>query len=96
MLIPIVRTRQNGAALVPDYLLWIREADTEEAIQHLACEDGSMPDIGNLQVLYQLEGLGPVGARVSGDCRLGVTLGPVLHVAGLGWSAAVEASATPF
>ena len=63
------------------------EADPQQAVQHLAREFGSVPDVGDLEARHQFEGFGPVGARVAGDRRLGVALGPVLHVAGLGGSA---------
>ena len=97
MLIPVVRARENRPALVPDDLLRIQKADPQQAVEHFAREDGRVPDVGDLKTRHQFEGLRPVGARVAGDGRFGVALGPVLHVAGLGGPAAVQPGAvTPF
>ena len=73
------------------------EPDAQEAVQHLPRKLRGVPDIGDLEARHQFERLGPVGPRVSGDGGFGVALGPVLHVAGLGRAAAVQARAVaPF
>src|SRR5579872_1327208 len=85
VLIPVVRAREHRAPFVPDDLLWVEEADPKEPVQHLAGKDGCVPYVRNLQTRHQFEGLGPIGARVSGDGRFRVALGAVLHIAGFGW-----------
>ncbi len=82
---------------VPDDLLVVEEADPQQAVRDLAGELRGVPDVGDLQARDEFEGFRPIGARVPGDGRLGVALGPVLHVAGLGGPAAVQAGAiAPF
>src|SRR5216684_420699 len=60
VLIPVVRSRQHDAALVPDDLLRIKESDAKQPVQNFAREQGSMPHVGNLDAWYEREGLGPV------------------------------------
>ena len=66
--------REHGPAFVPDDLLGIEKADAEQAIQHLAGEDGRMPHVRDLQTRHQFKGLGPIGARVPRDRCFGVAL----------------------
>ena len=97
MLKPVVRPREHRPALVPDDLLGVQEADAQQAVENLAREHRGVPDVSDLQARHQFEGLRPVGARVAGDRRFGVALGAVLHVAGFGGPAAVQAGAVaPF
>ena len=97
MLIPVVRPREDRPALVPDDLLGVEEADPQQAVQHFAREHRCVPDVGDLEARHQFEGFGPIGAGVAGDGGFGVALGALLHVAGLGRPAAVQAGAiAPF
>ena len=54
-----------------------------------------MPDVGDLETRHQFKSIRPVGARVAGDRRFGVARRPMLHVAGLGRSAAVQPRPIP-
>ena len=82
MLIPIMGSREHRAALVPDDLLRVQQADPQKAVQNFAREDGRVPDVYNLLARHQFEGFRPIGARVPRDGRLGVAFGTVLHIAG--------------
>ena len=93
MLKPVVRPREDRPALVPDDLLVVQEADPQQAVEHLAREHRGVPDVSDLEARHQFECFGPVGPGVAGDRGLGVALGPLLHVAGLGRPAAVQAGA---
>ena len=94
MLIPIVRPREHRPALVPDDLLGVEEANPHKAIEHFACEDGCVPDVGDLDTRYQLKSFRPVGARFSGD-GFRVALRALLHVAGLVLATTVQPGAIP-
>ena len=97
MLKPVVRPREHRPPFVPDDLLVMQEADPQQAVEHFARELRCVPDVRDLEARHQFEGFGPVGARVAGDRGFGVALGPVLHVAGFGGPAAVQAGAVaPF
>ena len=91
MLKPVERPREHRPPLVPDNLLMMLEADPQKAVQHLAREHRCMPDVSDLETRDQFERLRPVGARVAGDRGFGVPLGALLHVAGLGRAASVQA-----
>jgi hypothetical protein len=60
-----VRARQHGTTLVPNDLLRIKESDAKQSIQHLAREQGSVPDVGNLNTWRQRKGLRPIRPGVS-------------------------------
>src|SRR5579864_5762554 len=83
MLEPVVRSREDGAAFIPDNLLVMQEPDAQQAVQNLAREFAGVPDVGHLETGNEREGFRPVSPRISGDGRFGVALRPVLHVAGL-------------
>src|ERR1022692_81029 len=93
MLVPVVRAGENRPAFVPDNLLRVQESDAFQPIEHFPGEDRSVPDVSDLKAGYQFKGAGPVGARVAGNRRLRMSLGPMFHVTCLGRPAAVEASA---
>src|SRR4051812_39646552 len=82
---PIERARQNGAPLVPDNLLWVQEANPEQAVQDFPRKCAGVPNVRYLKAWHQLKRFGPVGTRVSGDRGLSVPLGAVLQIAWLGW-----------
>ena len=65
------------------------------SIEDFAGEDGRVPHIRHFDARHQLEGFRPIGARVRGNFRFGVTLSALFHVAGLGRPAAVQAGAVP-
>ncbi len=71
------------------------EADPEQPGHHFARKLRGVPDVADLQVGEKRENLGPIGTGVTGYRRLGVALGPVLHVAGFRGYAAVQAGAIP-
>src|SRR5260370_4824529 len=89
---PGVRAREHCPALVPDDLLVVQEADAQQAIKNLASELRSVPDVRHLETRNQREGFGPIGARVTGDRRLRVTFGALLHLARLSGPMAVQPS----
>src|SRR5260370_10470945 len=56
-----------------------------------------MPDVRDLETRDKFKGLGPIRPRVPRDGGFGVPLRALLHVAGLGRAAAVQAGAiAPF
>ena len=54
---------------------------------------GSVPDVRDLEARHQFESFGPIRPGVAGDGGFGVALRALLHVAGLGRAAAVQAGA---
>src|SRR5215831_7792020 len=48
MLIPVMSPSKDRPALVPDDLLWIEETNAEQPVQHFACIDTGVPDVGDL------------------------------------------------
>src|ERR1035441_10521300 len=62
MLKPVQRSCEHRALLVPDDLLVVDEADTQEPREHLACELGGVPDVADLQEREKREGFRPIGA----------------------------------
>src|SRR5688500_4148409 len=95
MLIPVMRSRQNDATLVPDDLLRIKKSDAKQSVQNLARVQTSMPDVADPNARHEREGLGPIRPRVAGDGCFGVARGALLHVTGLGGAAAIQAGAIP-
>src|SRR4030095_2919833 len=97
MLEPVGGPGEDGPAFVPDDLLVMQESDPEQAVEDLPGEFRGMPDVGDLQTWHELEGFRPVRTSITTDRGLVVACCPVLHVAALGGSAAVQAGAiTPF
>ena len=92
---PVMRSREHRAALVPNDLLMVQEADAKQAIEHLARKFAGVPDVADLEVWDERERFRPIGASVTGDARARVPLGPALHIARLGGPMAVEPSAVP-
>src|ERR1019366_4276982 len=90
VLIPVVGSGEHNPALVPNDLLGIEEADPQQTIQHLPCEDRGVPNVGGLQTSHELERCRPVGTSVRGNGGIGVALGALLHVAGLRGPASVQ------
>src|SRR5678815_1910112 len=72
MLVPVVRSRQNDATLVPNDLLRIEESYPKQSIEHLARVNRSMPDIHHGEARNKLESLRPVGPSVARDGGFGV------------------------
>src|SRR5437868_6285968 len=93
MLKPVMRAGEDGSSLVPDNLLMMQKTDPQQAIQDLAGEFRSVPDIRHFKAWHQRERLRPVGPRIGGDGRVGVASRPLLHVAGFRRSAAIQAGA---
>src|SRR5579871_1813262 len=91
MLEPIVSSREDRAALVPNDLLMVQEADAQQPIEHLAREFAGVPDVADLEAWDERERFRPIGASVGRDRRSRVPPGPALHVARLGGSMAVQA-----
>src|ERR1035441_9503367 len=60
MLEPVMRSGEHRAALVPDDLLVVQEADLKQAIEDLAGERRGMPDIADFQTGNQCKCLGPI------------------------------------
>src|SRR6266849_4789252 len=97
MLKPVMSSRENGPAFVPDDLLVVKEPDAQQTVQDLARELRCMPDVRHLEMRNECEGIRPVGPRVAGYRSFVVTGGAFLHVAGLGRPAAIQSSAiAPF
>src|ERR1700677_3121401 len=61
---PVMSSRENRAALVPDDLLVMHEADLEQTIEHFTREFGCVPDVADLQAGNESERLRPVCARI--------------------------------
>src|ERR1017187_758773 len=93
VLIPVVGACEDRAAFVPDDLLRVQEANSQESVEHFAGEYGGVPYVSDLNTRYEFKRLGPVGASITGDGRFGVALRAVLHVARLSRSTAVKAGA---
>lgn len=55
MLEPVVGSRQNGSALIPDYLLVMEEPDTQQAIEDFARKFRGVPNVRRLERRNQLE-----------------------------------------
>ena len=78
MLEPVMSSRQDRSAFIPDDLLMVDEADPEEAIEHLARKLAGVPDVGHLESGNESKSIGPVGARVATNRRLRVAGGALL------------------
>jgi hypothetical protein len=75
----------------------LQKSNPKKSVEHFARENGRVPNVGDLNTRDEFESLRPVSARVAGDRRFGMALGTVLHVAGFGGSAAIQAGAVaPF
>jgi hypothetical protein len=97
MLEPVVRAGEYGSAFIPDNLLMVEKADPQQTVENLAGELRRMPNVRHLEARHQCERVRPIGSRVTAYGGLVVTFGPVLHIAGFGRPAAIQAGAvTPF
>jgi len=64
MLEPIQRSRQDDPPLVPNDLLVVQEADTQQTIENLAGEFAGVPHVAHLKIRQKFESPGPIGTRV--------------------------------
>src|ERR1700693_557549 len=87
---PIVGPGEHCAPLVPDDLLMVHETDSQQAVKNFASESRRMPCVRDFETRDQRKCLGPVGARVAGDGRFLVPLGPMFQTTGLGGSTFVQ------
>ena len=55
MLEPVVRSRQDGSAFVPDDLLVVKEPNAQQPVQNFACELAGVPDLGNIEARNESE-----------------------------------------
>src|SRR5688572_18388742 len=56
MLKPVMSSRQDGAAFVPNDLLVVYKADSQQSIQNFTGKFGGMPHIGNLKARDECKG----------------------------------------
>src|ERR1035438_799332 len=91
VLIPVMRSGENGPALVPNDLLGIQEPDTLQPVENFPGVDGSMPYVRDLKTGYEFKGFRPVCTRVAGNRSLCVTFGSVFHITGFSRPTSVQA-----
>ena len=65
--------------------------DQQQAIENFACELRGVPHVSHLEARHQCECFRPVCAGVAAYRSFVVALGSVLHIAGFGRSAAIQA-----
>src|ERR1035437_2174149 len=94
---PVRRPRENRPVLMPNNLLMMQKADPQQAVENLAGEFRSVPDVADLETGHECESFRPVCTGVARDFRLRVALSAMFHVAGLGRPVLVQARAiSPF
>jgi len=96
MLEPVVRSGEHRPLLVPDNLLMVHEANSQQAIENFTGEPRGMPDITGFQTGNQGKCLRPIGARIAGNTGFAVAFGSLLlQIARLGRPAAVQPGPIP-
>src|SRR5579862_4094747 len=77
---PVERARQDSTSLVPDDLLVVLEADTQQAIEDFPGEFRGVPHVADLQARHEGKSFGPVRPRVARDLGFRVAGGSMLQV----------------